>query len=78
MMMKDIVASSLTRLEISAKDPSFEQWLKTSDDLNAKVMKGLTLSVEGINLADNLHTEWRGDKSYFGRMVWARITYKLN
>ncbi len=41
-------------------------------------MKGLTLSLEGINLADNLHTEWRGDKSYFGRMMWARVTYKLN
>ena len=46
--------------------------------INAQLFKGFTLSVEGINLADNLHTEWRGDKSYFGRMIWGRITYRLN
>ncbi len=35
--------------------------------------KNLGLAIESYNLADNHHTEWRGDESYFGREVRAVI-----
>jgi outer membrane receptor for ferrienterochelin and colicin len=34
----------------------------------------LELAVEGYNVFNELHTEWRGDESYFGRTLWAGIT----
>ncbi len=41
--------------------------------LTVPVTRWLSLSVSGQNLLDDLHTEWRGDSSYFGRQVWAGL-----
>lgn len=35
------------------------------------------VSVEGYNLLDNAHTEWRGDKGHTGRMVWGTVSAKF-
>ena len=37
------------------------------------VIKHAGVALEGYNLLDNRHTEWRGDESYFGRIIWARL-----
>ncbi|MGH9362628.1 MAG: TonB-dependent receptor plug domain-containing protein [Thermoanaerobaculia bacterium] len=34
------------------------------------ITRNLTAAVAGRNLLNDLHTEWRGDTSYFGRQVW--------
>ncbi|HEX5758822.1 MAG TPA: TonB-dependent receptor [Thermoanaerobaculia bacterium] len=34
------------------------------------ITRNITAAVAGQNLLDDLHTEWRGDTSYFGRQVW--------
>lgn len=36
----------------------------------------INLSFQGRNVFNNKHTEWRGDKSYFGRQMWARAEYR--
>jgi len=47
------------------------------DILNAYVGVNFTehlgAAIEGYNLLDDRHTEWRGDESYFGRIIWAKI-----
>jgi iron complex outermembrane receptor protein len=58
---------------LSAKQvPSYGLWNAT---LAVHPRENLTLSLHGQNLLDKLHTEWRGDKSFFGRTLWARIAY---
>lgn len=41
------------------------------------VMKHVSLAFEGVNLFDTLHTEWRGDESYFGRQYWGKLTVEF-
>jgi iron complex outermembrane receptor protein len=41
--------------------------------LGFPLTRSIVVSVAGQNLLDDLHTEWRGDTSYFGRQMWVGL-----
>ena len=41
--------------------------------LGFPLTRSIVVTVAGQNLLDDLHTEWRGDTSYFGRQMWVGL-----
>jgi len=59
----------------SSKPVEAYQLLNASVTFNA--FENASVTLEGLNLLDSRHTEWRGDESFFGRVVWLRLNASL-